>query len=175
MSPGEVLWKHHVDQDGLVHLRWSTDQGASWERAAVKTKTVRGKLTVTELRLPNPTTKSLRELRFSALEQYLRQRLPQGGGTAARRDVTVGGATAGASATARGGRVILSHPETPRYGDAFYKLFATAYLDCTARGLPPRPTLAADAGVSRETIARWAKEARRRKFLSSDGRGKVSF
>lgn len=174
MSPGEVLWRHRVDPDGLVNVRWSTDNGDSWERATVKVKTSRGKLTITELRLPDPTTTSLRRLRFGALEQYLRQRL-----TPAAADATQGGNVyvKGGSARARAtghGRVILSRPETPRLGAPFYEKFAVAYRDAVARGLSPRPTLAADAGVSRAAIARWAKEAVRRGYLTSVGQGKAS-
>lgn len=167
MARGEVQWKHRIEADGLVRVRWSTDGGATWEHATVKTKIVDGHLKVTELRLPNPTTTSLRRLRFGALEHYLRQQLGP-------RNVVIQGATARARAAAGSGRVVLTRPDSARLGDAFYQQFAAAYTDASKRGLPPRPTLAADAGVSRNAIARWAKEARKRGFLRTEGAGKVS-
>jgi hypothetical protein len=168
MARVEVLWRHRVNSDGLVHVRWSTDGGETWERATVTTKTVSGKLVISELRLPDPTTRSLRRVRLGALEQYVRQQLAPSG------NVTIRGARAGAGAGGRGSRIILAKPETARYGDDFYRAFADAYRDATGRGLAPRPTLAADAGVSHAAIARWAKEARRRGYLKSAGVGKVS-
>ncbi len=182
MSPSEVLWKHRAGSDGLVHVDWSTDDGATWHRVVVKTKGTREKLRITELRIPDPTAKGLRELRLGALEQYLRQvlgrnvtaRAAAARTTASGDNVTIRGATARATASGQGGRVILERPDTPRYGDAFYERFAAAYRDATTRGLPPRPTLAADAGVSQAAIARWTKEAVRRGYLRSAGPGKVS-
>jgi hypothetical protein len=181
MSPSEVLWRHRTGRDGLVRADWSTDDGATWHRVVVKTKGTREKLRITELRIPDPTAKGLRELRLGALEQYLRQvgrdvtvRAPAARATASRGNVTIGGATARATASGQGGRVILKRPDKPRYGDEFYELFAEAYRDCVARGLPPRPTLADDAGVSRAAIARWTKEAVRRGHLTSAGMGKAS-
>jgi len=167
MPSGELQWQHRVDRDGLVHLRWSSDNGANWERATVRTKTVGGRLTITELRLPDPTTTSIRRLRFGALEGYLRQQLTP------RRDVRIEGVTARAHAGGKAGRVVLSRPDTFRLGDDFYRLFAVAYRDAVARGLAPRPTLASDAGVSQAAIARWAKEAKRKGYLTSAGAGKA--
>jgi hypothetical protein len=178
MSPGEVLWKHRAGRDGLLRVDWSTDDGANWHHVTVKTKGTREKLRITELRIPDPTAKGLRELRLGALEQYLRQnvtvRAPAARTTASGGNVTIRGTTARATAGGQGGRVILERPDTPRYGDAFYQRFSTAYRDCVARGLPPRPTLADDAGVSRAAIARWTKEAVRRGHLTSAGMGKTS-
>jgi hypothetical protein len=73
-------------------------------------------------------------------------------------------------------RYRLKRPSSRRLGDAFFKNVARAYLDAAGRGLNPRQTLAQDAGVPVDTVARWIREARapERRYLPPGQPGKVT-
>lgn len=71
-------------------------------------------------------------------------------------------------------RYRLERPETRRLGDDFYKAVARAYADAVAAGMNPRKTLADDSDTHADTVARWIREARRRRFLSPGEPGKAT-
>ncbi|MEJ7569983.1 MAG: hypothetical protein WKF41_17175 [Gaiellaceae bacterium] len=58
-------------------------------------------------------------------------------------------------------RLRLERPKGRKLDTNFYKTVALAYLGALAEGLNPRQTLARDAGVSPDTVARWVSKARR--------------
>jgi len=139
-------------------------------------KTVR----IVDLRMPKPTSESLRSLPLARIE------------TAANASAIVMLAFAGQhlegppvdlpdffrkrrktiAKAATEGRFVLQRPEGRLLSDGFYIRVAQAYRDALARGLNPRPTMAADTHAATDTVARWIGEARRRGHLPPTTPGK---
>jgi hypothetical protein len=70
--------------------------------------------------------------------------------------------------------VRLERPASRRLDDDFYKQVAAAYTDAVAAGLNPRKTLAADSATPADTVARWVRIARKRRYLPEAQPGRVS-
>lgn len=76
--------------------------------------------------------------------------------------------------TLRQSQLRLRVPDGRRdYGDDFYRRVAEIYRRLVDEGRPPAPTIAEANAVPLSTAQRWAKESRRRGFLSAGRTGKV--
>jgi hypothetical protein len=71
-------------------------------------------------------------------------------------------------------RFRLERPAKRRLDDDFYISVARAYADAVFAGLNPRKTLALDSDTPADTVARWIREARRRRHLSPGEPGKAA-
>jgi hypothetical protein len=70
--------------------------------------------------------------------------------------------------------VRLERPTTRRLGDNFYQDVARAYTTAVEGGRNPRKALAEASSTPADTVARWIREARRRRYLPPAEPGKVS-
>lgn len=73
-----------------------------------------------------------------------------------------------------GERARLERPSGRELAEDFYVQVARAYNAAVHGGLSPRETLAWDAHVSADSVARWVVEARQRGYLPPTTRGKVT-
>lgn len=70
--------------------------------------------------------------------------------------------------------VQLARPQTRRLPDTFYMKVANAYTSAVQAGLNPRKALAEASNTPADTVARWIREARRRRYLPPAEPGRVS-
>jgi hypothetical protein len=170
----EARWRRHPEPERRAFLRFNLD-GTRWTKP--------------DLWMPGATTMLLRDIPLArielalnasdvkaALAERLEEPGPEDPEAAFSCSVTIQGARAGAGVgVAAGEPVTLQRPARRRpLPDEFFQDVAAAYRHAVGLGLDPGPKLATDTGAPAGTVARWISEARRREYLPSTTRGKVS-